>query len=83
MEDELKYSMSAEICSINCHPDNSDKDNTGLSFSDSKDWLYWISDFDNQHNTEDNCGAEIESDIGPNNRIEEPECPKETDVSPA
>jgi hypothetical protein len=38
---------------------------------------------DNPNDSEDDCAADDESDIGPDNGIEDPECPEQQDVSAA
>jgi len=38
---------------------------------------------DNTNDSEDDCAADDESDIGPNNGIEDSECPEQRDVSAA
>jgi len=38
---------------------------------------------DNPNDSEDDCAADDESDIGPNNGTEDPECPEQQDVSAA
>jgi len=66
---------------INCHPVESEGDSASVSISDTDDWLNWNGDFDNPNDSEDDCAADDESDIGPNNRIEDPECPEQQYVS--
>jgi hypothetical protein len=63
------------------HPFESDDDNALQSISDTDDWLNTNGDLDNPPASEDGCAADDESDIGPNNGIEDPECPEEQDVS--
>jgi len=36
---------------------------------------------DNPNHSDDDCAADDESDIGPNNGIEDPECPEQQDLS--
>jgi len=38
---------------------------------------------DNPNDSEDDCATDDESDLGPNNGIEDPECPEQQDVSAA
>ena len=38
---------------------------------------------DNPNDSEDDCAADDESEIGPNNAIEDPECPEQEVVSAA
>jgi len=63
------------IWRINRHPVESDYDSAPESISDTYDWLNWNGDLDNPNDSEDDCAADDESDIGPNDGIEAPECP--------
>jgi len=72
-----------QIRTINHHPVESDDDSAPESISDTDDWLNWNGDLDNPNDREDDCAADDESDIGPNNGIEDPECPEQQDVSAA
>jgi len=68
---------------INCHPVERDDDWASESYSDTDDWLNWNADLDNPNDSEDDCAADDESDIGPNNGNEDQECPERQDVSTA
>jgi len=70
-----------QIWRINRHPVESDDDSTPESISDTNDWPNWNGDLENPNDSEDDCAADDESDIGPNNGIEDPECPEQQDVS--
>jgi len=72
-----------QIRSMNRHPVESDDDSAPESISDTDDWLNWNGDLDNPNDSEDDCTADNESDIGPNNGIEDPECAEQQDVSAA
>jgi len=72
-----------QIRRINRHPVKSDDDTAPESISDTDDWLNWNGDLDDPDESEDDCAADDESDIGPNNGIEDPECPEQQDVSAA
>jgi len=72
-----------QIRRINRHPVESDDDCSPESISDTDDWLNWNGDFDNPNHSDDDCAADNESDIGPNNGIEDPECAEQQDVSAA
>ena len=72
-----------QIGTINRHPVDSDDDSAPESISDTDDCLNWNGDLDNRNDSEDHCAADDESDIGPNNGIEAPECPDQQDVSAA
>jgi len=72
-----------QIRRINRHPVESDDDSAPARISDTDDWLNWNGDLDNPNDSEDDCTADDESDIGPNNGIEDPECPEQQDVSAA
>jgi len=68
---------------INRHPVECDEDSAPESISDTEDWLNWNGDLDNPNDSEEDCAAADESDIEHNNGIEDPECPKQQDVSAA
>jgi len=51
------------VCRINCHPVERDVDSAPESISDTKDWLNWNGDLDILNNTEEDCMADVESDI--------------------
>jgi len=68
---------------MNRHPVVGDDDTAAGSISDTGDWLNWNGDLDSPNDSEDDCAADDESDIGPNNGIEDPECPGQQDVSAA
>jgi len=72
-----------QIRRSNHHPVESDDNRAPESISDTDDWLNWHGDLDNPNDSEDDCAADDESDIGPNNSIEDPECPEQQDVSAA
>jgi len=72
-----------QIRRINRHPVESDDNCAPESISDTDDWLNWNGDLDNPNDSEDDCAADDESNIGPNNGIEDPECPEQQDVSAA
>jgi len=65
------------------HPVESEDNSAPESISDTDDWLNWNGDLDNPNDSKDDCAADDESDIGPNNGIEDPECPEQQDVSAA
>jgi len=48
---------------------------------DTEGWLNWNDDLDNPKDTEDNCMAEVESDIEQGNGIDEPGCTYQRDMS--
>jgi len=68
---------------INRHPVESNEHSPSESISDTKDWLNWNGDFDNLDATEDDCTADVESDIEQGNGIEVLECPVQRDGSAA
>jgi len=72
-----------QIRRINRHPVESDDDSAPETISDTDDWLNWNGDLDNPNDSEDYGAADDKSDIGPNNGIEDPECPEQQDVSAA
>ena len=66
---------------INRHPVENDNDSAPEPISDTDDRLNWYGDLDSPTDSEDDCTADDESAIGPNNGIEDPECPEQQDVS--
>jgi len=68
---------------INRQPVESDDDGAPESISDTDVWLKWNGDLHNPNDSEDDCTVDNESDIGPNNGIEDPECPEQQDVRAA
>jgi len=72
-----------QIWRINCHAVESDDDSAPGSISDTDGWLNWNDNLDNPNDSEDDCAADDEFDIGPNNGIEDSECPEQQDVSAA
>jgi len=68
---------------INRHPGECNEDPAPDSISDTDDWLNWNGDFDNANNGEDDCAADDEFNIGPNNSFEDLECQERQDVSAA
>jgi hypothetical protein len=68
---------------INRHPVKSDEDSTPESISDTEDWLDWNGDLDNPNVSEDDCVADVESDMDQDNSINDPESPEQQDVSAA
>jgi len=58
-------------------------DSTPENISDTEDWLNWNGDLDNPNDSEDDGGADVESDIELDNSIEDPDCPEQQDVSAA
>ena len=68
---------------IDGHPVECDKDSAPESISDTKNWLTWNGDLDNPNDREDDCAADIESDIGRDNGINDPEIPEKRDVNAA
>jgi hypothetical protein len=66
---------------INHHPVESDEDSTHQSISDSEDWLNQNGDLDNPNDSEDDCAADIQSDIEEDNSIEDSESPEKQHLS--
>jgi len=69
------------IRKINRYPVESDEDSAWESISDTDDWLNWNGDLYNPNDSEDNCAADDESDIEPNNGVDDSECPGQQEVS--
>jgi len=68
---------------INRHLVETNEDSPPECISDNEVWLNWNGDLDNPNNCEDDCAADIESDINQDNSIEDLECPEQRDVSAA
>jgi len=66
---------------IHHHPVESDEDSPPDSISNIEDWLYWTGDLDNPNDSEDDCVADIESDMDQGNSIEDRESQAQRDVS--
>jgi len=71
------------IWRINHHPVESDDDHAPERILDTDDWLDWNGDWDNLNDSEDNCGADIGSDIQQDHSIGDLDCPVRRDVSTA
>ena len=67
----------------NGHPAQSEADRAPESVSDTEDWLNWNGDLDNSNDSEDDCAADVESDMDQDNSIEDPESPEQQDVRAA
>jgi len=70
-----------QIRRINRHPVESDEDSAPESISDTEDWLHWNGDLDNPNDSNDDCAADVESDMEQVKSINDPECPELRDVS--
>jgi len=68
---------------INHHPVESDQDSAPENILDTEHWLNWNGDLDDPIDSEDDCAADIESDIVQDKSIKDPECPEQRDVSAA
>ena len=66
---------------INRHPAKREEDIGPKSISDTKNWLNWNGDRDNPNNSGENCEADDESEIGPDNVIKASETPEHWVVS--
>ena len=65
----------------NHHAVECEEDSTPESISDTEDLFNWNGDLDNSNDGEDDCAADIESDIEKDNSIEDSEYPEQWDVS--
>jgi len=72
-----------QIRRINRHPVESDEHSAPESILDTEDWLNWNGDLDNPNDSDDDCAADIESDMEQDNSIEDSESPEQRDVSAA
>jgi len=68
---------------VNCHPDESDEDSAPERSSHTEDWLHGNGDLDNPNDSENDRGADVESDIEQYNIIEDPDSPEQWGVSSA
>jgi len=66
---------------INCHPVESNEDSAPESISDTEDWLNRKGDLENPNDSEDDCAADVESDIEQHDSIEDLECLEQRDLS--
>jgi len=46
-----------------------------------EDWLKWNGDLDNPNDSEDDCVADLESDMEEDNSIEDLECPEQVNMN--
>jgi len=69
------------IKSINRHPVEGDKDSTPDSISDTENWLNWNCHLDSPNDSEQDCKADYESHIEPDNCIKASESPAHWVVS--
>jgi len=65
------------IRKINRHPVENDEVSAPEDILDTDDWLSCNGDLDNPNDSEDDCGADIESDIEQDNSIEDPDSPEQ------
>jgi len=68
---------------INRHPVESDEDSIPEIILDTEAWLNKDGYLDNPNDSEDDSGADIQSDIQQINSIEDPDCREQQDVSTA
>jgi len=57
------------------HPVKCDDDSAPQSNPDTKNWVNWYVYLDNPNDSEDDCAADIKSDIDWDNGIDDPERP--------
>jgi len=76
-----QISNVSRIRRINSHPVECDEHSALESISDTADCLNWNGDLDNPNHWEDDCAADVESEIEQDNIIEDRECPEQRDVS--
>jgi len=69
------------IRGINGHPVECDEDSATDSIPDTDNRLNWNWDLDNRNDSEDNCVADVESDLQQDNSIENTECLEQQDGS--
>jgi hypothetical protein len=68
------------ISSRNRHPVHSDDSSTPQRISDHHDWLNWNGDLYNQNGSEDDCAADIESEMEQDKRIEQLDSPEQRNL---
>jgi len=68
---------------INLYTVESDDDSISESISDTEDWPNRDVDCDIPNNSEADCAVDVQSDIDQCNRIKDPECAEQRDVSTA
>jgi hypothetical protein len=68
---------------INSLPVEIADDSTPESISDFEDWLTWNGDLHNPNDSDDDCTADIESDLKQDHSIKDPECPEQRYVNAA
>jgi len=66
---------------INRHPVERDEDSAPERILDPEDSLNWNGDLDNRNGSEDDCGAEVESNLEQDDSIDDPDCPEQRHVS--
>jgi len=72
-----------QIQRISRHPVESNEDSLPKTILDIKNWLNWNGDLDNPNDSEDDCAADVESNMDQDTRIQHPESQKQQDVSAA
>jgi len=70
-----------KIRQFNRHPVKSEEDSAPEKILYTEYWFNWDGDLDNPNDSEDNCAADIESDIAQDNTIKVPGCPEQQDSS--
>jgi len=68
---------------IDRHPAESDEGSAPETISNTENWLNWNGDLDNTNDSEENCEADDESNIEPDNDIKASESPEDWVVSGA
>jgi hypothetical protein len=68
---------------MKCLTVESDEDSAPECISDTDDWLNWNGDLHNPSDSEDDCTADIESDMEQDNGINDPESSGQRDASAA
>jgi len=71
------------IWRFNHYPVESDEDSAPESILDPEDWLNWNGHLDNSNDSEDDCAADIDSDMDQDNTIDDPESQQQRDVRAA
>jgi len=76
-----KILNACRIRRINCHQAERDEGCAPESISDTEDWLDWNGVLNDPNDSEDDCAADVPSDIEQDKRMKDLECPEQQDMS--
>jgi hypothetical protein len=69
------------IRTINLHPVGNDEDNAPDSIFDTEHWLNWNWNLDNPNDSEDDCAADVQSEMEQDSSRKDSESPEQRDES--